>query len=67
MVRYLNVLDFSKKEVKIVRLTPEESKKYELYGTTYDYLQYEKFDEKYDFDLGNSEVMITDEINFKFV
>lgn len=66
MIKYLNILDFTKKHVKIVRLTPEESKKVELYSSTYDFLHYEKMDEKYDFDLGNSEVMITDEIHFKF-
>ena len=66
MIRYLNILDFSKKQVKIVRLTPEESEKSTLYGTTYDFLQFEKLDEKYDFDLGNSEVMITDEIRLQF-
>lgn len=66
-MKYLNVLDFTSKAVKIIRLSKEESQKVNLYSSIYDFLQFEKIDEKYNFDLGNSEVMITEEINMKFV
>lgn len=66
MKKYLNVLDFSKHEVMIIGLTEEESKKSELYSTLYDFVNFEKLDIKYEFDLGNSEFMLTDDVKLRY-
>lgn len=66
MKRYLNVLDFTAKEVMIIGLTEEESKKSELYSHLYDFVNYEKIDEKYGFDLGNSEFMLTEGVKLRY-
>lgn len=66
MISYLNVLDFSKQEVMIITLTEEESKKATMYGTLYDFVNYEKVDVKYGFDLGNSEFMLTTSVKLRF-
>lgn len=66
MISYLNVLDFSKQEVMIITLTEEESKKSTMYGTLYDFVNYEKIDVKYGFDLGNSEFMLTTSVKLRF-
>ena len=66
MKKYLNVLDFTTKEVMIIGLTEEESKKSELYSTLYDFVNYEKIDVKYEFDVGNSEFMLTDGVKLRY-
>lgn len=66
MKKYLNVLDFSKHEVMIIGLTEEESKKSKLYSTLYDFVNFEKLDVKYEFDLGNSEFMLTDGVKLRY-
>lgn len=66
MKKYLNVLDFSTHEVMVIGLTEEESKKSELYSSLYDFVNYEKLDVKYEFDLGNSEFMLTDGVKLRY-
>lgn len=50
----------------IIGLTEEESKKSELYSHLYDFVNYEKIDEKYGFDLGNSEFMLTEGVKLRY-
>lgn len=59
---YLHVLDYSKKAYVCIRLTEEESKKYQMYEDINDFIKYEKIGEKYDFDSKNSHVMIADRL-----
>lgn len=67
MKKYLSVLDFSKKQIVMIGLTEEETKKSELYSSLYDFVQFERLDEKYQFDLGNSEFMLSDTLNIRHV
>lgn len=63
---YLHVLNYKDDSYINIGLSPEESKKYELYEDPNDFIIHEKIDKKYGFELGNAAVMFAKKNSIRY-